>query len=58
MCTHVICCIQRRTGGEIIIDVVPGGSELEPLVEDGELGRLLALAIDAVASVWEFIACD
>jgi hypothetical protein len=30
-----ICCIRRGTRGERIMDVVPGGTELEPQVKTG-----------------------
>jgi hypothetical protein len=29
------CCILRGPGGERIVDVVPGGTELEPQVKTG-----------------------
>ena len=31
----LICCIQRGAGGECIVDVVPGGTELEPQFKTG-----------------------
>jgi hypothetical protein len=31
----VICCIRRGLGGECIVDVVPGGTELETQVKTG-----------------------
>ena len=38
-CEHrevsLYCCILRGTGGERIVDVVPGGTELETQVKTG-----------------------
>jgi len=31
----LLCCIRRGPGGERIVDVVPEGTELEPLVKSG-----------------------
>ena len=31
----VLCCILRGPGGELIVDVVPGGTELELQVKTG-----------------------
>lgn len=33
--TVTVCCILRGPGGERIVDVVPGGMELEPQVKMG-----------------------
>jgi len=32
---NYLCCILRGPGGESIVDVVPGGTELEPQVKTG-----------------------
>jgi hypothetical protein len=32
---EMFCCIQRGPGGERIVDVVPGGTELEHQVKTG-----------------------
>jgi hypothetical protein len=40
------------------MDVAPGGTELEPHVNKGSLGRLLALVVNPVASVMEFTVCE
>ena len=34
-CQATICCIRRGTGGEPIVYVVPGWTELEPLLKTG-----------------------
>jgi hypothetical protein len=49
------CCILRDLGWEPIVDVVSGGTELEPQVKTGELVRPHTFAINPTSSVLEII---
>jgi hypothetical protein len=46
------CCILHGPSGEHIVDVVPGGTELEPQDKMGSLGKLQTLVIIPTSSVW------
>jgi len=51
-CQLSLCCTLHGPCGERIMDVVPGGTELEL---HGELGRPYTLAIIPTSSILEFI---
>jgi hypothetical protein len=53
--TASLCCILRGPGGGRIVDVVPGGTELELQVKRGDLGRPHTLALIPTSSILEFI---
>jgi hypothetical protein len=50
---ELCCCILHGPGGERIVNVVPGGTEVEPQVGGG--GRPHTLTIIPASSVLEFI---
>jgi len=50
-----VCCMLRDPGVERIVDVAPGGTELELQVEKGSFGGLHTLAIIPMSSVLVFI---
>ena len=52
--TITVCCILHSPGGECIMNVVPGGTELEPQVKMGSWAGH-TLIIIPTSSVLEFI---